>query len=889
MDRRTFLTLAGIGTAGLAAMGPRAIVAGPYDPADAVDHFVPADKKLSPEWIASLFEKGEPTWYEGSDLDTIGMPVGGICAGQVYLTGDGRLVYWDIFNQNFNSGWGSENYREGRLPTSMVINDGSTIRVVDAPAVEQGAAIRVRTGNQTMVRPLNKSGFPGVRFRGEYPIGLVQYRSDDFPVEVDLEAFSPFIPLQAEDSALPATTLNYTIRNRSNAAVEVSLAAWLGNAVCYFSFGDPAGGLRRVNQVIEGEGRRTVQMSVEGEGVRGLSRRRDYGTMSLTVNGGEGLLATAYVPAGDLPDVLFAQDGLATGTETDRTGGQQPIGAVGRTVRLEPGQEEKLTVVVSWFLPNNTIFEDRWVGNYYARRFEDAKGVADYLLTNFDRLSRETRLWRDTYYDSTLPWWLLDRLHYTACNLASSTCLWWRNGRFWAWEGNGCCHGTCGHVWNYAHTVARLFPELERSVREMQDFAPGIGFKPDGSIGFRGEGWDLWAGDAQGGYILKAYREHLNSPNSDFLERNWPNIKKAMTFLHEQDGNADGLIEGRQHQTYDQDYYGPNTFVGSMYLGALRAAEEMAREVGDEQFANRCREIFERGRELTVKHLFNGEYFIQQVDLELHPTDQYKDGCLADQLFGQNWAHEVGLGYIYPEENVKSALASVWKYNWAPDIGPQNKAHEPERWFAYEGEAGLFICTWPKSKHLGPQSTRYRDEVWTGIEYQVAAHMVREGMLTEAFSIVRAIHDRYHPARHNPFNEIECGDHYARALASWGVLTGLQGFSYHGPHGRIGFAPRHTPENFRSMFTVAEGWGTFTQQREANRQVDRIELRWGRLRLNTIVLELPEQAELKNAVVTVAGKPVEVSTRQDGRRVEIALPTDAIVEADERIEVELTF
>src|SRR5690606_2128617 len=139
------------------------------------------------------------------------------------------------------------------------------------------------------------------------------------------------------------------------------------------------------------------------------------------------------------------------------------------------------------------------------------------------------------------------------------------------WEGVGCCHGTCGHVWNYAHALARLFPELERSVRTMQDFAPGIGFNPKtGSIGFRGEGWDLWAGDSQGGYILKAYREHQCSADDEFLNVNWPNIRQAVEFLITEDGNADGLIEGRQHQTYDQDYYGANTFVGSMYLGALR-------------------------------------------------------------------------------------------------------------------------------------------------------------------------------------------------------------------------------------------------------------------------------------------------------------------------------
>ena len=163
------------------------------------------------------------------------------------------------------------------------------------------------------------------------------------------------------------------------------------------------------------------------------------------------------------------------------------------------------------------------------------------------------------------------------------------------------------------------------------------------------------------------------------------------------------------------------------------------------------------------------------------------------------------------------ALNSVWKYNWAPDVGPQNEAHPPERWFALPGEPGLFTCTWPKSPYL-KEGVRYREEVWTGIEYQVAGHMVWENMVPEALAICRGVEDRYAPAKHNPFNEIECGDHYARAMASWGVYTALAGFEYHGPKGHIGFAPRITPENFRAAFTAAEGWGSFAQTRKEDVQ-----------------------------------------------------------------------
>jgi hypothetical protein len=616
-----------------------------------------------------------------------------------------------------------------------------------------------------------------------------------------------------------------------------------------------------------------------------LTDQADHGTMAIAVLG-EGAFA-----APDVAPDTFGQTAAGLFTGADAAVAESPpapfsrplVACVGRTLTLQPGQKATVTFLVTWHMPKLRR-DARPVGQRYAARFADARQVAEYIAQNRDRLFGETRLWHDTYYDSTLPHWLLDRLHSTVANLATTTCQWWQNGRFWAWEGCGCCHGTCGHVWNYEHAMARLFPRLERSVREMQDFAPGVGLRDNGAIAFRGEGWGMWAGDAQGGSILKAYREHQLSKDDSFLRRNWANIKRAVEFLFHEDGNADGLLEGSQHQTYDQNYFGANTFVGSLYLGALRAAEEMARELGEAEFAAKCRAVFESGAKLSSQRLFNGEYFIQEVDLKQHPDWQYADGCLADQMFGQGWAHQVGLGYLYPVNEVRATLRSVWNYCWAPDVGPQNKVHAPQRWFAYPGEAGLFTCTWPKSKHLGPKSTVYRDEIWTGIEYQVAGHMVWEGMLVQALAICRGVHDRYHPAKHNPWNEIECGDHYARALASWGVLTALGGVEYHGPARRIGLAPRFEPGDFKSVFTAAEGWGSASQSIAGGRQTNRFEVKWGKLTLSQVTLQLsagwtPERIELR-----IAGREVPAKWTVDSAKVSVVFNEQSVA-AGEILEV----
>jgi hypothetical protein len=237
---------------------------------------------------------------------------------------------------------------------------------------------------------------------------------------------------------------------------------------------------------------------------------------------------------------------------------------------------------------------------------------------------------------------------------------------------------------------------------------------------------------------------------------------------------------------------------------------------------------------------------------------------------------------------VTKALASVFRYDWTSDVGPLNSKWPPQRWFARPGEAGLFTCTWPKGGRPA-EPVLYRDEVWTGIEYQVAGHMIWEGMVREGLAIVRGAHQRYDGATHNPWNEVECGDHYARAMASWGCLLGVEGYVYDGPAGIIGLAPRLAPEDFKAFFTAAEGWGSLVQKRAGRRQTDRVDVKWGRLRVRTVVLEAPEGARAVKATVTAAGRAVGAEAREDGRRVTISLAEPAVVNRGESLEAVLAW
>jgi uncharacterized protein (DUF608 family) len=1016
-------------------------MAGPFVRED-FEKLVPANKRLTSEWLRSLTERGEPTVYRGAELRLIGMPIGGICAGQVYLGGDGKLWHWDVFNRRITTG--AEHYAKPLKP---------------ACPFDTGFALRVTAEGVVHERALDLSQWDHVTFRGQYPVGRVEYSDPQQPVAVTLEAFSPFIPLNTEDSSLPATVMQFTVFNRGPSEVSVEFAGFLQNPIglnsaqvrdgilvnrlvrepaflalecvaeepsvdpdarrpdivfedferpTYDSWhtggtafgngpvelsrvpeyqGDLGGSGKRsvnshagapgdtveqrdqatgrltsrhfkierrfINFLIGGgphSGRTCMNLVVEGEVVRtatgqSSNRMRPFvwevsrwigRTATLEIvdeeTGGWGNVGVDEIVFSDVrspaktqlaaePDIgtfcLALFDPSATDFGLPRIGGQgmpsglftranaasasarepfggELIGAIGRELKLTPGASATMSFVVAWHLPNLRI-EKLPPGRSYAKRFDSARAVVNYLAQNFERLVRETRLWTQTWYDSSLPYWFLDRTLLNTSILATSTCYRLGNGRFWAWEGVGCCEGTCGHVWQYAHAVARLFPDLERVTREQVDF--GSAMQDDGAIHFRGEFNDIPAIDAQAGTVLRALREHQVSADDRFLRRNWPAIRKATLWLIAKDANGDGIIEGNQHNTLDTDWFGPVAWLSGLYLAALSAAETMATEVGDEDFAGKCQKILEVGQRKLVGDLFNGEYFCNRPDPKHPDAINSGSGCHIDQVLGQSWAFQVGLPRVLPAREVLSALKSLWRHNFTPDVGPYRETYKPGRWYAMPGEAGLLMCTFPRSdwnyaeaKGKGPDwAAGYFNECMNGFEYQVAGHMLWEGMVTEGLAITRAVHDRYHPLKRNPWNEVECGDHYARSMASYGVFLAACGFEYHGPKRLIGFAPRLNPRNFKCAFSAAEGWGAYGQQAETNSFRAALDLKYGFLSVGTLRLVPANRAVPASVSVHVRGTPVQAQHRSADGRLEIVFEPEVRVAAGETLTVDIAY
>lgn len=865
-------------------------------------HNIPVDKNIDALWINSLYQRGKPTIYLKSrnELNYIGMPVGGLHAGTVYMGGDGRLWLWGIYNES------EEPKNEGIDPKTVLWNDGNSVRKIRSrdgasyvePAIaenkrvlEQGFAVRIIYKGKVFIKELNENHWDEVSFQATYPTAIVQYTDHHLPVSVTLTGYSPFIPLDADNSSLPATVLRVEVKNLSNEKVEVSLIGWMENGANKLSAKKGDG--KKVNSVMSSEIFKGI-FSEFNFSKDGSSTATDSGTTAFAILNPKAGINTAF-NSWPVKDAGFKSE-LLQKSEIDAP--EKLTGALFTSKLLAGGASMKEDFIISWHFnnPNDKLKElvkDAKAGYYYGTKFKNAQAVAEYVAVNFNKLSSQTELWQRTWNASTLPNWFLERTFVNIGTLATANTYRFANGRFWGWEGVGACAGTCTHVWQYAQSMGRIFPELERITRQKVDL--GVGFRPDsGAIIFRAENESRPAIDGQAGTILRFYREHQMSANAEFLKTNWPGIKKAVQFMLVQDKNGDGMTDTPMENTLDAVWEGEIAWIVGLCIAAARAGQAMAEEMDDADLSLICKTYVEKGRKNMEEQLFNGEYFIHKPDaIQGRKKLGSYNTCHIDQVYGQSWAHQVGLPRVLDKEKTLSALNSLWKYNFTMDVGPYIKSHQGGRPYAVSGEGGMVMNTNPhnEDKPYGENESwqlGYFHECMSGFEHQVAAHMMAEGMVDQSLTMTRAIHDRHHAAKRNPYNEIECSDHYARAMASYGTFISACGFEYYGPKGYMSFDPKISPENFKAPFTSAEGWGTFKQSQMAGKQLNSIEIVYGKLRLKKFAIRSLKGVVLKNVLAKVNGKNQEVSLKKEDDKYVIDFKSDLDLTESQKLELILS-
>ncbi|MCX7795885.1 MAG: GH116 family glycosyl hydrolase [bacterium] len=812
---------------------------------------------------SELFDFGPQRTFQGENLSQIAFPLGGIGTGTVSLGGRGNLQDWEIFNRPAKG----LNLPFTFFAIRIKEREGYRAKILESKLPPPYTSSHGLPNNRVSGLPR----FDSARFRGEYPFAYIEFFDKDIPLKIKLEAFNPLIPLNDFDSGLPVVIFYFTIKNTGYTPIKGTLTFSMLNPVGY----DGKVSLRNIygvnNRYAPCFGSNLNEFLDEDviKGIRMSSlkyKKEDplFGNISMVTTWKDITYTLRWLRSGWFDDLQDFWDRFKTSerlkeekTSEPSPEGQTDVATLGLNFELLPQEDVKLPIFLSWYFPYlpdeitkyfriEPLKEEIRLKTYYSTKFDDSWDVIKYTVENIERLEKETRNFHDLLFSSSLPNYVLDAISSQISTIRTNTCFRTEDGYFFGFEGcsdnEGCCPMNCTHVWNYEQTLAYLFPQLEKSMRKVE-FLYNV--DETGKMSFRTMlplGSSRWgfkpAADGQMGSIMRAYREWKFSGDDEFIKEIWPNIKKALEFAWiNWDLDKDGVMEGEQHNTYDIEFYGPNTMTGLFYLGALKASSEIAESLGEKEKAKEYLEIFKNGSERIVRELFNGEYFIQRYDRSKEYKYQYGDGCLADQVLGQWLADMIGLGDLIPKDYIEKSLESIFKYNFKDNLSNHSNC---QRTYALNDEKGLILCTWPKgNREIFPFP--YSDEVWTGIEYQVASHLIYRGFIKEGLTIVRALRERFDGLRRNPWNEPECGHHYARAMASWGLLLALSGYEYDGRDFSISFNPKICISNFRSFFSTHSGWGMFSQEISKDFFKVSIENLYGEIKVKNIDLEIPKK------------------------------------------------
>jgi non-lysosomal glucosylceramidase len=745
--------------------------------------------------------------YDQQHLAQIALPIGGIGTGTVSLGGRGDLRDWEIANR-----------------PAKGFNPGSPFFAIRGRSADGRIFARALTGS---VEPFQYAGTSGVKdatnpglptfracsFDAGYPFGRVNLSDADLPVKVRVRAFNPLVPADTEASGIPIAVLTYDVENLTDKDLQVTVCGTLQNFIG--DDGVRALAAKNRNEFRSAGAIKGIFMSSEGV----AKDAETWGTMALSTPDSGGIsYRTAWSPQGWGTSLLeFWDDLVDDGQLTDLPVNEKearPRASLAVQASVPARGTRSFTFFLTWHFPNRFAWSPTVVGNYYTTRYVDAWDAAVKTHPKMAALEAETAAFVGAFLKSDLPEVVKEAALFNLSTLRTQTCFRTADGRFYAWEGcgdkEGCCWGSCTHVWNYEQAIAFLFGSVARSLREIE-FGPET--DATGLMSFRaklpidGPAWGKAAADGQMGCILKMYRDWQLSGDKALLAPLWPKVKKAIEFCWIKggwDADKDGVMEGCQHNTMDVEYYGPNPQMGLWYLGALRAGEEIAKAMGDKSFAATCRSLFESGSRWIDANLFNGRYYIHKVVPPMNqaaiapsllvgmgstdfvrPDYQLANGCLVDQLVGQFMAHVCGLGYLVKPENVKTTLASIMTYNHRDSLADHFNVM---RSFALGDEAALLMADYPDGRPANPFP--YFTEVMTGFEYTAAIGMLYEGQTESGLRCIADIRNRYDGLRRSPYDEAECGHHYGRAMISWGAVLALSGFQYSAVDKTLAFAGR---------------------------------------------------------------------------------------------------
>ncbi len=768
--------------------------------------------------------------YKGKYNNRIAFPVGGIGAGMFALEGSGAISHMSVRHN-------PEIFFEPAMFAAISIKGmpgGARVLEKNIPDWKKFGmrdAGLGGTGGATWGLPRFEEAECLVRF----PFSEIRLSDRSIPLQVLIKGWSPFTPGDEDNSSLPVGALEYHFTNTGTRTAEYMFSYNARN------FMRQDGATNSIRSIPNG-----FILSQEGT----TEHPEKQGHFTIYTSDAGTIVDHCWFRGGWFDPLTMIWNTIRDGATPSNPPVEKdaPGGSLFVPFRLQPGQKKTIRLLMAWYVPDSRLrigdvlgprsadapaFHKPW----YSSRFKSAEEVATYWSAHYDELYKRSMLFKEAFYKSTLPPEVLEAVAANLTILKSPTVMRQYDGRFWCWEGSGdswgSCHGSCTHVWNYAQAVPHLFPSLERSLRntefnENQDKEGHQGFRANIPISPLVHNFHA-AADGQLGGIMKVYREWRTSGDREWLQKIFPAVKKSMDYcVRTWDPGRKGVVEEPHHNTYDIEFWGPTSMCTSFYLGALKAFTLMGKYLGQE--VTEYGSLYEKGKQYLETVLYNGEYFFQQIrwtDLKAPdpvkaqsfatqyseealrilqkegPKYQYGTGCLSDGILGSWIASVCGLDDIIDRTKAKSHLLAVYQYNLKKDLSAHVNPQRPT--FALGKEGGLLLCSWPRGGMLSLPFV-YSNEVWTGIEYQVASHLMLMGEVSKGLDIVRTCRNRYDGSVRNPFNEYECGHWYARAMSSYGLIQGLTGLRYDAVDKTLHIDSK--VGDFTSFIATATGFGT---------------------------------------------------------------------------------
>ena len=788
------------------------------------------------------------TPYTKEHLNRIAFPLGGLGAGMICMEGTGAISHVSVKNR-------PEMFHEPGMFAALHVKgveNGS--KILEGPVPDWKKFGRRNSGNGSGGDTTGLPHFHDASFDAKFPFASIELSDKDLPLKIGITAWSPFVPTEEDDSSLPVAAFEYDISNTSGTELE-----------CIFSFNTK-------NFLSVNGGKNSIQSMHNGFVLveKGNAEKPLESSFAIALTE-ECVVDHCWFRGGWWDPLTMAWNNVKNGEAKSHPPVPEsaPGASIFLPFKIPGKGNKNVRLLMAWFTPESDLTigkvgeacdpstgccnspadlglnkyakrsSDKTYKPWYASKFSDVKSVQNYFKDNYDELKNKSQKFTNAFYTSTLPSEVVEAV---ACNLSilkSPTVMRQYDGRLWNYEGCGddfgCCHGSCTHVWNYAQAIPHLFPALERSLRDTefcenqnkeghQNFRANLPISPN-THEFHS------AADGQLGGIMKVYREWRISGDSDWMKKIFPLVKTSMDYcIKTWDPRHKGVIEEPHHNTYDIEFWGPDGMHTSFYLGALAAIIEMGSFFKED--VRNYKRLLENGKKVMENALYDGEYFIQKIQVDglvaknpatsqsfggeyseeardllqkEGPKYQYGSGCLSDGVLGAWIGRMCGLRDVVDPVRLSSHLKAVHKYNLKDNLSEHANPQRPS--FALGEEGGLLLCTWPKGGKLSLPFV-YSDEVWTGIEHQVAAHLMLMGHVKEGLEIVRASRNRYDGRIRNPFNEYECGHWYARALSSYGYLQALTGVRYDAVTKTL-FVDSQVGD-FTSFLSTENGFGTVT-------------------------------------------------------------------------------